>query len=364
MGAGWVLFALTLALGWRAASAPSPLHDGRALPRSVDAAPQLSATERATIALFEENRRSVVHIATSERRLARGLYSYDVLEVPRGTGSGFIWSDDGYVVTNYHVVEQSTGRRVTLADGSEYPGRYVGGDPAHDIAVLKIDAPRETLRALAIGTSDDLLVGQNVYAIGNPFGYDWTLTTGVISGLDRVILSPAGVRIRGVIQTDAAINPGNSGGPLLDGAGRLIGVNAAIVSPSGSSAGLGFAVPVDTINRIVPQIIRYGVPARAGLGVSLVSDARTRSAGLEGVIIGEVPPGSAAARAGLRPLSALPGGGVQLDLVVGIDGHPVRASRDLLEILGDHDPGDRVVLSVQREGRVVEVPVVLQELPR
>ncbi len=216
----------------------------------------LTAEEKANIALFESSKASVVYISTSERVL--NFWTRNVMTVPRGTGSGFFWDDKGHIVTNLHVVNGAASANVRLADGRDYPAELVGLSEAHDIAVLKINIPSNPPAAIPVGTSADLQVGQKVFAIGNPFGLDWTLTTGIVSALDRSLTGDDGVVIQHLVQTDAAINPGNSGGPLLDSAGRLIGINTAIYSPSGASAGVGFAVPVDTVNRVVAQLIDTG----------------------------------------------------------------------------------------------------------
>jgi S1-C subfamily serine protease len=253
---------------------------------------------------------------------------------------------------------------VTLAGGERCEGFFVGGDPDHDLAVLKIQPP-SALRPVQLGSSRDLRIGQSVIAIGNPFGLDWTLTTGVVSGLERVIESVSRRRIEGVIQTDAAINPGNSGGPLLDSGGRLVGVNTAIYSPSGASAGIGFAVPVDTVKRIVPELIQYGRVVQPVLGVSLderLSAAVTRRLGVEGVLIRDVPEGTGAAKAGLQGTrlsgrnEIVPG-----DVIQKIDGKEVSTVGDLLGRLGSYRPGDVVTLSVWREGRSRDVRVRLSE---
>jgi len=212
-------------------------------PRAVTARGDLAEDEKGTISLFKAVSPSVVYITTMAVR--QEFFSLRALEVPQGAGSGFVWNDNGYIVTNYHVIAEAQGARVTLADRSTWSAQLVGAEPDKDIAVLKIDAPKHLLPPIPLGTSSDLQVGQKVFAIGNPFGFDQTLTTGVISGLGREIESATHRLIQGVIQTDAAINPGNSGGPLLDSAGRVIGINTAIVSPSGAYAGIGFAVPVD-----------------------------------------------------------------------------------------------------------------------
>ncbi|MBI4422408.1 MAG: trypsin-like peptidase domain-containing protein, partial [Elusimicrobia bacterium] len=242
-------------------------------PRPVAPRGDLSASERATMELFQRSNASVAYITSMVVR--RDVFSLNILEIPRGAGSGFIWDDQGHVVTNFHVIEGASSAEVTLADHSKWSAKLVGVAPEKDLAVLRIEAPAARLRPIPIGSSRDLQVGQSVYAIGNPFGLDQTLTTGVISALGREIHSASGHPIQGVIQTDAAINPGNSGGPLLDSSGRLIGVNTAIASPSGAFAGVGFAVPVDTVNRFVPQLIAFGKITRPGLGVTIAEAAIT-----------------------------------------------------------------------------------------
>jgi len=233
-------------------------------PRPVTQRGELAADEKATIALFERSRDSVVFITTREQ--VRDLWTRNVFSVPRGTGSGFIWDEAGHVVTNLHVIEGASEATVRLANGRDYKASLVGVSPSHDIAVLRIASGQKRLQPLPVGTSRDLRVGQKVLAIGNPFGLDWSLTSGIVSALNRSLPGEEGGRtIEHLIQTDAAINPGNSGGPLLDSAGRLIGINTAIYSPSGASAGIGFAVPVDTVNKVVPQIVRHGKYSVSGL---------------------------------------------------------------------------------------------------
>ncbi|MCZ6452167.1 MAG: trypsin-like peptidase domain-containing protein, partial [Deltaproteobacteria bacterium] len=227
---------------------------GLAAPREITPRGKLSVEESLTIALFRKASPSVVNITTLTVR--RDVFTLNLLEIPEGTGSGFVWDNAGHIVTNYHVIQNADVAQVTLADQSTLKARRIGVAPDKDLAVLQIDVAKSRLRPIPIGSSNNLRVGQKVYAIGNPFGLDQTLTTGVISALGREIESVTRRPIRGVIQTDAAINPGNSGGPLLDSAGRLIGVNTQIFSPSGASVGIGFAIPVDTVNRVVPQLIR------------------------------------------------------------------------------------------------------------
>ena len=337
------------------------VHYRGAQPRAVTARGDLAADEKSTIELFKAVSPSVVFITSMALR--QDLFRFRALEVPQGAGSGFIWDENGYIVTNYHVIAEAQGARVTLADQSSWPAQLVGAEPDKDLAVLKIEAPKNLLPPIPVGTSADLQVGQKVFAIGNPFGFDQTLTTGVISGLDREIVSATRRPIQGVIQTDAAINPGNSGGPLLDSAGRVIGINTAIVSPSGAYAGIGFAVPVDVVNRIVPQIIRGEPIAKPGLGITLVPDNIVRRLGLEGVLFYEVASGSAAEKAGLRPTTQDAQGEIVLgDLIVGAGGKPVRSSNDLLKVLDSHDVGDTLDLTVVREDRKVELKATLQSI--
>lgn len=249
--------ALTLAVAWFVGPiVVQRVFTREIVPRQVTPRGDLTADEKRTIGLFQKARGSVVYINTSERVL--DLWTRNVFTIPTGTGSGFVWDEDGNVVTNFHVIAGAAAARVRLSDGRDFDARLAGASPANDLAVLRV-AASSSLTPVLIGTSADLQVGQKVFAIGNPFGLDWTLTTGIISALDRALPAEDGRNlIEHLIQTDAAINPGNSGGPLLDSAGRLIGVNAAIFSPSGASAGVGFAVPVDTVNRVVPQLIAHG----------------------------------------------------------------------------------------------------------
>ena len=321
--------------------------------------PELSADERATITVFERATKSVVFIANTA--IQQDIWSLDVMEVPQGSGSGFIWSKQGHIVTNFHVIYGASSIKVRLADRNEYEARLVGADPDHDLAVLQIQVPDGHAEPLAIGSSHDLRVGQKVLAIGNPFGLDHTLTTGVVSALGRTIKSMSNRTIEGVIQTDAAINPGNSGGPLLDGAGRLIGVNTQIVSPSGAYAGIGFAVPVDTVNRIVPELIKHGKLIRPGLGVSLVPDAMAKRWGIKGVIIGKVTRGGAADRAGLKGARETMMGQVQLgDIIVSAAGKPVTTIDDLMDVMEAHKVGEQLSVEILRGNRREKVSVVLQ----
>jgi S1-C subfamily serine protease len=333
-----------------------------ATPRTVIARGDLAADEQSTIELFEQSRASVVFISTRQR--VQDFWTRNVFSVPRGTGSGFIWDDAGHVVTNFHVIQGASEATVRLADGRDYKAGLVGVSPSHDIAVLRIGVGFKRPPPVPVGTSADLKVGQKVFAIGNPFGLDWTLTTGIVSALDRSLQGDAGTTIDHLIQTDAAINPGNSGGPLLDSAGRLIGITTAIFSPSGASAGIGFAVPVDTVNRVVPQLIRDGRYIRPGLGVEIDDRLNRRLIDVlqtEGVFVLRVQPGSAAEQAGLRSARmAADGTFVAGDIIVGVDGRAVTGVGELLSRLDDYKVGDTVRLAVRRDGGTVEVPVTLQ----
>ncbi len=332
-------------------------------PRQVSARGELLAAERSTIDLFEGASPSVVHISTTRVASRSGLFGTQRYQVAEGTGSGFLWDESGHVVTNFHVVRAGNTFEVRLNDHSSWKANLVGTAPDYDLAVLRIDAPPGRLRPLSIGLSRNLRVGQSVFAIGNPFGLDQTLTTGVISGLDREILSQTDRSIQGVIQTDAAINPGNSGGPLLDSAGRLIGVNTAIATSTGQYAGVGFAVPVDTVNRVVPQLIRNGRVVRPAFGIRIGSDMLARSLGIEGVVVAEVFAGSAAERAGMQGPRRGPEGEVTLgDVIVGVDGEAVREMDDLFRVLELRRPGDVVDVTLSQGEELREVRVTLQAL--
>ncbi len=339
---------------------PAPAQTrGDATPRAVSPRGPLAADEINHIDVFRKNSPSVVHITTLEAQ--RDLFSTNVQQVPRGTGTGFVWDSTGHIVTNFHVIQGATAARVTLADQTTHPARLVGAFADRDLAVLKIDVPPARLPPIAVGASRDLVVGQKVYAIGNPFGLDQTLTTGIVSALNREIDSANGRTIRGVIQTDAAINPGNSGGPLLDSAGRLIGVNTAIFSPSGASAGIGFAIPVDEVNRIVPRLIRDGRFLRPAMGVTAGHANMQRAFSLpKGVALVQVAPNSPAARAGLQPFRrAADGTVIAGDVITAINEEAVAHLDDMLNQLERHQPGDNVTLTVWRAGQVRKVPVVL-----
>jgi len=359
-----VTLGLLVSGGIQRALSPStapPPPEAAATAAPPASARHLEPDEQRTIELFRGASRSVAFITTRVQQV--DLWTRRVFEVPAGTGSGFVWDDRGHVVTNYHVVQNAASARVSLEEG-EYDARVIGYAEDQDVAVLLLENAPGGLVPIQIGTSADLEVGQKVFAIGNPFGLDHTLTTGIVSALGRTIDSVSGTTIFDVIQTDAAINPGNSGGPLLDSSGRLIGVNTAIYSPSGASAGIGFAVPVDTVRRIVPELIEYGRVVRPVFGVYLddrLSSYVTGRLGVEGVLIRDVVEGSPAAEAGLQGTRVLRGRVVPGDVVQAIDGKQVTSVGDVQGRLGSYRPGDVVTLKVWRDGKTREVQVRLQK---
>jgi S1-C subfamily serine protease len=332
-------------------------------PQPVAPRGSLSEVERQNIEVYQQMAPSVVHVTNLVE--GRG-FSLNLQEIPQGTGSGFIWDEDGHIVTNYHVVKGATAARVLLADQSSYEAKNVWAYPDKDIAVIWIQAPKSKLHRILVGSSHDLKVGQVTYAIGNPFGLDQTMTTGIVSALDREIQSATGRPIRGLIQTSAPINPGNSGGPLLDSGGRLIGMTTAIVSPSGAFAGIGFAIPVDEINQVVPQLIQHGKVIRPILGIQVAKDQVAEQLGIEeGVLILRVVPNGPAAEAGLRGTSQDRSGHIQLgDVIVAIDGKPVKNSNDLYNLMEQHKVGDAVTVTVLRDGERQDFKVTVQESPQ
>ncbi len=317
--------------------------------------------EQNTISVFEKTAPSVVFITTKVIR--RDFFSMDVFEIPQGSGSGFVWDDKGHIVTNFHVVQGANIVNVTFSDHSTYQADVVGVESSKDIAVIKVDAPSKILKTLPVGSSGNLRVGQKVMAIGNPFGLDQSLTVGVVSALGREITSVANRLIRNVIQTDAAINPGNSGGPLIDSQGRLIGVNTAIVTPSGANAGIGFAVPVDIVKSIVPQLIKYGKVIRPGLGISLAKDSIAQRYGIKGVIILNVSPGSAADKAGLKGISRNQRGEFIIgDIIVAIKGMKVENYDELAYALEQCKIGETVSVEYLRDEKRQRTQVKLQQI--
>jgi len=333
----------------------------KAEPRAIQARGELAADERSNIEIFRSVSPSVVYITTSTRVL--DIFTRDLTEIPQGTGTGLVWDRHGHIVTNYHVIQDARAATVRLSDHRERGASLVGVSPEHDLAVLRIDAAGGSLTPVPLGTSTGLQVGQKVLAIGNPFGLDQTLTTGVISALDRAIRAPHGGVIEHLIQTDAAINPGNSGGPLIDSAGLMIGMNTAILSSSGSYAGIGFAVPVDTVNRVVPRLIANGRYIRPGLGIigdDAISEALLDGTGITGVAVLKVLRGSAAERAGLRPAAIdRLGDPILGDVILGVNGESVPDLDSLIEILGRHEVGETVTLQILRQGEVILIHVIL-----
>ena len=360
---GWIaLAALVAALALWVVPTLWPRTVAAATPRPVTPRPALPPHELAVVELFERTRASVVYITTQAQVV--DVWTRNQFNIPRGTGSGFIWDEAGHIVTNHHVVAGASSATVRLSDGRDERASLVGVSAEHDLAVLKIGVTNLPT-PLAVGTSADLRVGQTTFAIGNPFGLDWTLTTGIVSSLDRALPTEDGRRlIDHLIQTDAAINPGNSGGPLLDSAGRLIGVNTMIYSPSGASVGVGFAVPVDTVNRVVPELVAKGTYVRPALGIELderLNQLLSQRTGTAGVAVLRVVPGSAAERAGLRGVrQAADGGIVAGDIIVAVDGSPVDSVARLLNRLDDRKVGDRVRVTIVRDGQKTDVEVTLQ----
>lgn len=321
----------------------------------------LLENERNTIEVFRSAAESVVFVTSMQ--VQRDIFGVSQRTVESGTGSGFVWDDQRHIVTNFHVVQGSQAFLVSFANGNSYEAQLIGIDPYKDLAVLELASDVAPPRPLVHGTSRDLLVGQKVLAIGNPFGLDHTLTTGVISALGREMQSLAGTTIEDVIQTDASINPGNSGGPLLDSSGRVIGVNSSIISNSGQSAGIGFAVPIDTVSRVVPQLIRNGHVTRVGIGVQILSDQQAKMWGVEGVIVSQPTPGGPADKAGVRPLRIDRRRRVYVaDVIVGVDDITIRSFDDLYRAFDGRRPGERVTVKIDRDGHEIALEMTLEKL--
>ncbi len=315
---------------------------------------QLTAEENAVINLFEDAAPSVVFITTTA--IQQASYFYDATEVPKGSGTGFMWDENGHIVTNFHVIEGGDKFSVMLSDQTSYNAEVIGVEPSKDLAVLRIDAPNSKIKPLPIGRSGNLKVGQSTYAIGNPFGFDQTLTTGVVSALGREITAMNGRKIYDVIQTDAAINPGNSGGPLLNSSGRLIGVNTAIYSPSGAYSGIGFSIPVDIVNLIVPDLIQYGRVNRPIMGVELMNE---NYVDVDGAMIKRVFENTPADRAGLKGLSRTSRGYLPGDVIKAVDGQRISSNADLQEALEKYKPQDIVTFLIESDQDMKEVKLKL-----
>ena len=330
-------------------------------PRAITPRGDLSAKETTTIEIFRQASPSVVYITTLTRNI--DPWTRNVMQIPSGTGSGFVWDNNGHIVTNFHVISGAQAAQVRLEDQRSFSASLVGASPEHDLAVLYINVTLNQPPPVNIGASNNLQVGQDVFAIGTPFGLDRTLTTGIISALNRSIATDNGREISQLIQTDAAINPGNSGGPLLDSSGRLIGINTAIISPSGAYSGIGFAVPVDTVNRVVPQLIRNGRYQRPVLGIGVddqLSEIVARDLGIDGILILSVEPGSPAEKAGLKGSRLLGANGIAPgDFVLAVDDRKVTNLEDLLDVLDEYSVGDTVKLTIRRNDQTLSIPVTL-----
>lgn len=339
---------------------PSKIHDEKAEPRAIVARGDLAQDEKAATEIFRNVSRSVVYITNIELR--RDFFSLNSYEIPKGSGSGFVWDKDGRIVTNFHVIGDASRIEVVLADNTKWQASLVGVSQDKDLAVLKIAAPPEKLHPIPLGDSRNLLVGQKVFAIGNPFGLDQTMTSGIVSALGREIQSANGRTIQGVIQTDAAINPGNSGGPLLDSAGRLIGVNTAIFSPSGASAGIGFAVPAEGVNRIVPELIRHGRIIQPGIAITIAHPSLAERLGIQGVLIINVQKGTSAEAAGLRGTRQVGADIILGDIIVSVNNKPVSSYDDLRNEFDTYKTGELVKLGIIRGNDKLIVPVKLEEV--
>ena len=352
----WVLVLATL---WVLQPYVSALWFSASAPRTVTPRADLARNEQATIRLFREVSPSVVHV------FARGkpsttMFSDDQDSVVQ-SGSGIIWDVAGHVITNNHVISGTGQIGVRLTSGEFVGAHVVGAAPNYDLAVLQLERPRSALRPIAVGRSADLQVGQSTFAIGNPYGLDQTLTSGIVSALGRKLPSVTAREVKGMIQTDAPINPGNSGGPLLDSAGRLIGVNSAILSGSGASAGIGFAIPVDIVNRVAAELIRNGHVPLAGIGIVAAKQDEATSLGIDGVIILRTLPGSPAAQAGIEGVSEE---GVIRDIITDANGKPVHSMEELTSILDDVGIGKEWSLTIDRAGKTRTVKVTVADISR
>jgi 2-alkenal reductase len=353
MAVAWGLILLTVWLGDRLYRSYAYVVDE---PKPIAMQGKLAEWEKSNIELFQAAGPSVAYITTEQLR----FNPFSGASVAQGAGSGFVWDKSGHVVTNFHVIEGANTVYVQLDSGDPIPARVIGGAREYDIAVVKLRNPPANLRPLPVGTSRDLRVGQATYAIGNPFGLTRTLTTGIVSAVERHLPTAQGREVRGVIQTDAAINPGNSGGPLLDSSGRLIGVNTAIISGTGSSAGIGFAIPVDLVNRVVPQIIKEGRAPLPGIGIAAADERVAAQLGAPGVVVLGVRPGSPADKAGIRPFD--PRSGAIGDIIIAANGKATKTVADLAEVLEGAGIGKEVTLRVLRGDAQREVKVGVVDL--
>jgi 2-alkenal reductase len=325
-------------------------------PREILPRGDLADFEKSTITIFNSAAPSVVYIFTENAQ--SGFFGRR--EIQQGAGSGFLWDLHGHVVTNFHVIQGSQSIQVRLDSGEAIRATYVGGSPDHDLAIIRLRSVPQSIRPIPVGRSDDLAVGQAVFAIGNPFGLARTLTTGVISALDRRLPTAGGREVMGVIQTDAAINPGNSGGPLIDSAGRLIGVNTAIISGSGSSAGIGFAVPVDVVNRVVPKLITNGKVPRPGIGIIVLDEEVAAGLGVLGVVIDRVVPGSEADRVGLQGIDYR--NRIVGDIIVAAGDQEIRNIDDFIRVLEDHAIGELIMLDIRRGDEIRKVEIKIMDI--
>ena len=329
--------------------------------RTIDQRGPLSEGERANIELFERVSPSVVQVA-ARSAAANPLAEDEGGGAGAASGTGFVWDNDGHVVTNNHVVQNGSDVAVRFASGEVAQADIIGVAPNYDIAVLRIRNARQLPPPVALGSSTELKVGQSAFAIGNPFGLDQSLTSGIISALKRRLPTSSGREIANVIQTDTAINPGNSGGPLLDSAGRLIGVNTAIISPSGSSAGIGFAIPADIVNRVVPELIKNGRVPTPGIGIVAASEAVSTRLGVEGVIVVRTAPGSPAERAGIRGVDL--GSGALGDVIVQADGKPVHRLSDLTDQIEQIGAGKSIRIGLKRGSQTREIDINIVDIGR
>jgi S1-C subfamily serine protease len=352
-----IIWLLLLATFWVMEPYLTALWFSASSPRTVTPRGDLAASEKATIALFKNASPSVVHVFARAAPTI-SLFSDEEQSVVQ-SGSGIIWDAAGHVITNNHVINGTAQIGVRLTSGEFVAARVVGTAPNYDLAVLQLVRPKSALQPITVGESANLQVGQSTFAIGNPYGLDQTLTSGIVSALGRSLPSGAAHEVKGMIQTDAPINPGNSGGPLLDSAGRLIGLNTAILSRSGASAGIGFAIPVDIVNRIASELIRNGRVPLPGIGIAAANQNETTSLGIDGVIIVRTLPGSPAAKAGIEGVSA---DGVIRDVITEVNGKPVHSMEELASALEDAGIGKQVNLTVERDGEARNVKVTVADV--